>query len=92
MPKSKVRKKPATASRATASSASVPRGLTPSPPWYPMVMAGVLLVGLAWMVVYYLTQSGTDPEIPGMVSLGAWNFAVGFGVMLLGLVMAVRWR
>ena len=93
MPKSKVRKKPASTARPSSASASTAgRGLTPSPPWYPVVMAGVLLLGLAWMVVYYLTQSGTDPEIPGMVSLGAWNFAVGFGVMLLGLVMAVRWR
>jgi hypothetical protein len=43
-------------------------------------------------VVYYLTNSGTDPRIPVMADLHAWNFAVGFGVMLLGLVMAVRWR
>ena len=93
MPKSKVRKKPTSTARPTsAASSTAGRGLTPSPPWYPVVMAAVLLLGLAWMVVYYLTQSGTDPEVPGMVSLGVWNFAVGFGVMLLGLVMAVRWR
>jgi hypothetical protein len=93
VPKSKVRKKPASTPRATSPSATgSARGLTPSPPWYPVVMATVLLLGLAWMVVYYLTQSGTDPRIPGMASLHAWNFAVGFGVMLLGLVMAVRWR
>jgi len=55
-------------------------------------MAAVLIVGLAYMVVYYLTSSGTNPHIPVMADLHAWNFAVGFGVMLLGLVMAVRWR
>jgi hydrogenase-4 membrane subunit HyfE len=44
------------------------------------------------MVLYYLTSSGTNPHIPIMAGLKAWNFAVGFGVMLLGLVMAVRWR
>jgi hydrogenase-4 membrane subunit HyfE len=94
VPKSKVRKKPATAQRATPSSSSVSaaRGLTPSPPWYPIVMASVLLLGLAYMVVYYLTSSGTDPHVPIMAGLHAWNFAIGFGVMLLGLVMAVRWR
>jgi hypothetical protein len=27
-----------------------------------------------------------------MGDIGGWNFAVGFGVMLLGLIMAVRWR
>ena len=90
MPKSKVRKKPETAVRPSA--ATPTRTLAPSPTWYPIVMAAVLIVGLAYMVVYYLTSSGTNPHIPVMADLHAWNFAVGFGVMLLGLVMAVRWR
>ena len=93
MPKSKVRKKPDAPVR-TASLSSSPSGkvLAPSPTWYPIVMAVVLVLGLAYLVVYYLTSSGTDPNIPVMGDLGAWNFAVGFGVMLLGLIMAVRWR
>lgn len=90
MPKSKVRKKPEAALR--PSDAAPQRVLAPSPPWYPIVMGVVLVLGLAYMVVYYLTSSGTDPHVPVMADLGAWNFAVGFGVMLLGLVMAVRWR
>jgi len=90
VPKSKVRKKPAATARTPGGSAA--RGLAPSPSWYPIVMAGVLLLGLGYMVVYYLTSSGQSPHVPIMASLGAWNFAIGFGVMLLGLVMAVRWR
>jgi Cell division protein CrgA len=93
VPKSKVRKKSDTSTRSAPSSfGRSPRALAPSPSWYPIVMAAVLLLGLAYLVVYYLTNSGTDPRIPGMAELGAWNFAVGFGVMLIGLVMAVRWR
>lgn len=91
MPKSKVRKKPDAPVRA-ATTASSGRALAPSPTWYPVVMVAVLLLGLAYMIVYYLTQAGTHPHIPLMDDLGNWNFAVGFGVMLLGLVMAVRWR
>jgi hydrogenase-4 membrane subunit HyfE len=90
VPKSKVRKKPDAPLR--TSSGSTVRALAPSPSWYPIVMAVVLVLGLAYMVVYYLTSSGTSPHIPIMAGLGAWNFAVGFGVMLLGLIMAVRWR
>jgi hypothetical protein len=90
VPKSKVRKKPEATIRPAA--ATPTRQLAPSPAWYPIVMAAVLLLGLAYMVLYYLTSSGTSPHIPVMADLGAWNFAVGFGVMLLGLVMAVRWR
>ena len=91
MPKSKVRKKDDAPVRSSASAAPA-RQLSPSPTWYPVVMAVVLVIGLAYLVTYYLTSSGTDPHIPVMASLDAWNFAVGFGVMLLGLIMAVRWR
>ena len=85
MPKSKVRKKPAAPVR---TSTPATRALAPSPTWYPYVMGAVLLIGLAYMVVYYLAAN----KVPLMDDIGAWNFAIGFGVMLLGLVMAVRWR
>lgn len=87
MPKSKVRKK-ADAPVRTASALRTPVKVAgPSPTWYPMVMAGILVLGLAWLVVYYLA-----PDNGLMKGLANWNFAVGFGIMLVGLVMAVRWR
>jgi len=92
VPKSKVRKKSDASARAASALSRPPRAAAPSPTWYPIVMAALLLIGLAYLVLYYLTNSGTDPRIPVMADLGAWNFAVGFGIMLLGLVMAVRWR
>ena len=90
MPKSKVRKKVNAPTRPSIAVAA--RTLSPSPTWYPVVMAVVLVLGLAYLVTYYLTSSGTDPHVPVMAAIGAWNFAVGFGIMLLGLIMAVRWR
>ncbi len=51
-------------------------------------VAIVLILGLAYLVVYYLANQ----SVPLMKDLGGWNFAVGFGIMLVGLVMAVRWR
>ena len=91
VPKSKVRKKADAPIRAEALRPAS-RQLAPSPSWYPIVMASVMLIGLAYLVVYYLTNSGTSPHVPFMGDIGAWNFAVGFGIMLIGLVMAVRWR
>jgi hypothetical protein len=55
-------------------------------------MTVILVIGLAYLVTYYLTSGGSSPHIGFMDSLGAWNFAVGFGIMIFGLVMAVRWR
>ncbi|MCZ2849529.1 cell division protein CrgA [Modestobacter sp. VKM Ac-2978] len=90
MPKSKVRKKsvytppegvlPASAARAQAAQ--------PSPRWYAPVMVGLMLLGLLWIVVYYVAGD----RIPLMTTLGPWNFAIGFGAMVAGLVMSMRWR
>lgn len=88
MPKSKVRKK----SVYTPPEGVVPpraaRAAAPSPRWYAPVMVTLMLIGLLWIVVYYVAGD----RIGVLVSLGAWNFAVGFGAMVAGLVMSMRWR
>ena len=92
MPKSKVRKKSDSRgpSAVSGDGRATSKALAPSPTWYPITMVVVMVLGLAYLVVYYLTNSGQG--VPVMEDLGAWNFAVGFGVMMLGLIMAVRWR
>ena len=91
MPKSKVRKKSVYTppegvlqSRAAQAKAAA----QPSPRWYSAVMVTLMLLGLLWIVVYYVAGD----QIPFMVDLGAWNFAIGFGAMVAGLVMSMRWR
>ena len=89
MPKSKVRKKSDyTPPSSLVGSSSSTRQLAPSANWYPIVMLIVLIIGLAWISVYYIASE----RIPFMQNLGPWNFAVGFGFMVTGLIMAVRWR
>ncbi|MCW2701641.1 MAG: uncharacterized protein JWQ45_3176 [Blastococcus sp.] len=90
MPKSKVRKKsvytpPEGVLQARGAQAKV---APPSPRWYAAVMVTLMVTGLLWIVVYYV---GGD-KIPLMVSLSAWNFAIGFGAMVAGLIMSMRWR
>ena len=91
MPKSKVRKKsvytpPQEVVEARAGRAA--RAAKPSPRWYAPLMVGLMVLGLLWIVVYYVAGE----RIPFMVSLSAWNFAIGFGAMVAGLVMSMRWR
>lgn len=89
MPKSKVRKKTTyTPSPMAATNTAGSKALKPSPTWYPFVMAAFLVIGLAYIVVYYMAAE----SIPFMSSLGSWNFAVGFGFLVVGLGLAVRWR
>jgi hypothetical protein len=51
-------------------------------------MLVLLVVGLAYIAVFYLAGE----KIPVMKDIGSWNFAIGFGLMVTGLFMAVRWR
>ncbi len=91
MPKSKVRKKSAYTppeGGLRSGTGQTARALQPSPRWYVWVMVGLMLAGLLWIVVYYVAGD----RIPLMVSLGAWNFAIGFGAMVAGLIMSMRWR
>ena len=91
MPKSKVRKKSVyTPPEGVLQSrtAAAARAVQPSPRWYAPLMVTLMLLGLLWIVVYYVAGD----RIPFMVSLSAWNFAIGFGAMVVGLVMSMRWR
>lgn len=88
MPKSKVRKKTDYTPPGRVLGTSSVKQSAPSAPWYPVVMIVVLLIGLAWISVYYIAGE----RVPVMRDIGSGNFAVGFGFMVAGLIMAVRWR
>jgi hypothetical protein len=92
VPKSKVRKKTDTPTLRSSGLTPQARELAPSPRWYPIVMVGVMVLGLAWLLVYYL--AGNDPNHPlqPWTQLTGWNYLIGLGAMLGGLLMAVRWR
>lgn len=59
----------------------------PNPIWFKPVMFGFMLIGLVWIIVFYLSQ-GSLP-IP---SVGSWNILIGFGIMFIGFLMTTRWR
>lgn len=95
MPKSKVRKKVATTaaedsawSNAQAAANARVKVAGPSSPVYVGIMLGLMVLGLLWLIVYYLWQQ----SIPFINSLGSWNFAIGFALMIAGLLMTMRWR
>jgi hypothetical protein len=90
VPKSKVRKKSAYTppEGVAAGRGGQAKALQPSPRWFAPVMVTLMVLGLLWIVVYYVAGD----RIPFMVSLSAWNFAIGFGLMVAGLIMSMRWR
>ena len=88
MPKSKVRKKTAYTLPADRRTPVKAKLSGPSHPIYIVVMLGLMLLGLAWLVVNYIAGD----KISFMNELGPWNFAIGFALMISGLLMTMRWR
>lgn len=58
-----------------------------SPPWYAPTFVTLMLVGLLWIVVFYLSQ-GRFP----VAALGNWNLGVGAGFLIGGFLMTTNWR
>ena len=59
----------------------------PLPKWYKPVMFGLMILGLVWIMVYYISQ--TVLPIP---DIGGWNIVIGFGVAMIGFFMTTGWR
>jgi len=62
-------------------------GSAPNPVWFKPIMLGLMLIGLVWIIVFYL--SGQLYPIPG---LQGWNLVIGFGIAFVGFLMTTRWR
>jgi len=70
--------------------------------WKRTALAAVLvLLGIAWITVYvvvaqdaanYTPGLGTKPDnpLPWMADLGKWNYAIGFGLIFLGLAISAN--
>ena len=83
MPKSRVRKKPV---YTPPPSRSPKRAVSPA--WLAPTMIAALVIGLVWIALYYVTQA----DMPVLRSLGGWNLVGGFGLIIIGVVLATRWR
>jgi len=59
----------------------------PNPVWFKPIMFGLMLIGLVWIIVFYVSQ-GTLP-VP---QFNQWNILVGFGILFVGFLMTTRWR
>jgi hypothetical protein len=87
MPKSRIRKKVKQERTVQAQVVQSTPEPTESPRWLAPVMLAAFLLGLAWIVVYYISQ--TKYPVP---NLGAWNMGIGFVFVGIGFTLATRWR
>jgi hypothetical protein len=57
----------------------------------------LIVGGIAWLVFYYAQARGNPlafPPVEGspkaVADLGLWNYAIGFGVLMLGLIVSAH--
>jgi Cell division protein CrgA len=81
VPKSRVRSKAVYTPPPRSSKAKV------SPRWLVPAMLGSLLLGLAWISTYYISNQNLPVS-----ALGAWNLVVGFGFIVSGVVLSTKWH
>ncbi|WEV46710.1 cell division protein CrgA [Bifidobacterium sp. ESL0690] len=62
------------------------KGTKANPSWFVPLFCFLMILGLAWAVVYYLTSKY---PIPG---IGAWNLLIGFIIVMVGFIMTMWWR
>jgi uncharacterized membrane protein (DUF485 family) len=84
VPKSRIRKKadftPPPSKNATAIKLGN-RG------WVAPLMLAFFIVGLAWIVLFYVTSGDLPVD-----AFGNWNIVVGFGFIAGGFVVSTQWK
>ncbi|HEX3732712.1 MAG TPA: cell division protein CrgA [Mycobacteriales bacterium] len=89
MPKSRVRKKkvytPPTQTISGGTTSAKKR--RPSSAWLPGTALGLAVLGMVWLVVYYLSK-GSLP----IADAAKLNIGVGFGCIVASLFLFTRWR
>ena len=57
-----------------------------NPRWFVPAFSFLLILGLLWVVVYYITGLYPIPAV------GAWNLAIGAGLSFIGFIMLMWWH
>ena len=83
MPESKPRKRTAPVQQQT----SATQAYKPNPVWFKPVMFGLMIIGLLWIITFYISE-GTLP----VRDWASWNIVAGFGIAIMGFLMTTRWR
>jgi amino acid transporter len=62
-----------------------------NPKWLLPLIFALMIVGLLWIVIFYLTASTTSYGWP-IPSIGNWNIGVGLAMILAGFVLTTLWK
>lgn len=94
MSESNSSKKPARVAKPKAPKAAKPVSAeeAPNPVWFKPVMFGFMLLGLIWIITYYVTSAQFPLGAATPWNLENWNILIGFGISMVGFMMSTRWK
>jgi uncharacterized membrane protein (DUF485 family) len=84
VPKSRIRKKADFTPPPERAATAIKFG---SRSWVAPLMLAFFIVGLAWIVLFYVTQGSLPVD-----AFGNWNIVVGFGFIAGGFVVSTQWK
>ena len=83
MPKSRIRKKSDYTPPAQATAVKLSSGRS----WIAPLMLALFLIGLVWIVVYYVTSAAWPIQ-----AIGNWNIVIGFAFIAGGFGVSTQWK
>ena len=78
--------RPSTAEESGRYTRPIPKSVRRSPPWYGALVLGLLIVGVAVIVVNYLAH------LPFVAHGSSWGLVVGLVMIFAGCLLATRHR
>ena len=79
--------KPLKRTTRVAPQTSAAEAYKPNPVWFKPVMFGLMIIGLLWIITFYITLGAFPVQ-----AWGSWNIVAGFGIAIIGFLMTTRWR
>lgn len=81
----------ASAAKAQAENKKKQVALTDARGWVAPTFITLMLLGVLWIVVWYLTAT-TGIAVPVMSDIGNWNLLIGMGLMAASFGVATLWK
>jgi hypothetical protein len=63
-----------------------------NPTWYKVTMFGLMIIGLLWILVFYISSAQYPLGSASFLDLSNWNILIGFGIAMIGFVMTTKWK
>lgn len=77
---------------ATPDSVKAKKSNSGNPVWFIPVTVGLMILGLLWIMVYYISQTLYPLGSGTPLDIGALNIIVGFGLVMVGFAFLTRWK